>query len=88
MALGDFSENGGALCVEFDPFNVAYVDTRGRLGKVDGRYPHWVAPYTGNRYSLIFYNTEGVVVPQRQACYAEVMGGDDEGADAVKRIKE
>ena len=24
---------------------VAVVDTKDRLGKVDGRYPHWVAPY-------------------------------------------
>ena len=26
---------------------VAVVDTKDRLGKVDGRYPHWVAPYDG-----------------------------------------
>jgi hypothetical protein len=92
MALGDFSPGGGALCVEYDPFTVAHVDTRARLGKVDGRYPHWVAPYTGNRYSLIFYNTEGVVVPQRQACYSELVGdggvgdeGDQGAAPTAKR---
>jgi len=29
---------------------------------VDGRFPHWVAPYdpASERYSLIFYQTEGV----------------------------
>lgn len=26
----------------------------GRLAKVDGRFPHWVTPYTGERYSLIY----------------------------------
>lgn len=31
---------------------VAHVDTRGKLGKVDGRYPHWVGPYTGTRFSV------------------------------------
>jgi len=59
MALGDFSEGGGALCVECSAHEVAHVDTRNRLGKVDGRYPHWVAPYTGDRYSVIFYQTMG-----------------------------
>ena len=40
---------------------VARVDTRGRLGRVDGRYPHWVEDYdeSGERYSLIFYCTKG-----------------------------
>ena len=41
------------------------VDTRHRLGKVDGRYPHWVAPYDpgAERYSLIYYQTEGEPQP-------------------------
>ena len=33
--------------------------TRGRLGKVEGRNPHWVTPYCGERYSLVYYRTEG-----------------------------
>ena len=38
---------------------VAHVNTKNRLGRVDGRYPHWVAPYDErkDRYSLIFYLT-------------------------------
>ena len=38
---------GGALCVECSALEVAHVDTRNKLGRVDGRYPHWVAPYQG-----------------------------------------
>ena len=49
---GEF--NGGAIAVECSPFLVAEVDTRGRLGKLDGRFPHWVTPYEGTRYSLIY----------------------------------
>ena len=42
LSMGDFT--GGALCVEYSPREVAHVDTHGKLAKVDGRYPHWVAP--------------------------------------------
>ena len=38
LALGDFKAPGGALCVEVSAREVAHVDTRHRLGKVDGRY--------------------------------------------------
>ena len=41
LALGDFSEGGGALAVEVSAREVAHVDTRRRLGKLDGRFPHW-----------------------------------------------
>ena len=70
MALGDFWD-GGALCVELNPMAVAAVDTRHRLGKVDGRYPHWVSPYQGERFSLIFYQTLGGSVPMERAVYSE-----------------
>lgn len=40
LALGDFCEGGGALCVECSSREVAHVDTRNCLGKVDGRFPH------------------------------------------------
>ena len=70
LALGDFS--GGELCVESGAFEVAHVDTHDRLGKVDGRYPHWVAPYEGTRYSLIYYQTEGgAYAPPGRAHFAE-----------------
>ncbi|KNC76913.1 hypothetical protein SARC_10610 [Sphaeroforma arctica JP610] len=70
LALGDFSDGGGALAVECSANEVAYVDTRHRLGKVDGRYPHWVAPYTGTRYSVIYYQTRGEIEPRTTAVFA------------------
>lgn len=60
LALGDFPDGEGGICVEAEPLVVAHVNTKNRFGKVDGRYPHWVAPYDANRYerySLIFYST-------------------------------
>jgi hypothetical protein len=46
------------------------------LGKVDGRFPHWVGPYdTGaERYSLIYYQTMGEPTPITTAVF---------GADAL-----
>lgn len=37
--------------------------------KVDGRFPHWVAPYHGTRYSVIFYQTRGDLVPRTTAVF-------------------
>ena len=50
---GNFS-GGGEIAVECSPLLVAEIETKGRLGKVDGRFPHWVTPYVGDRYSLIY----------------------------------
>jgi hypothetical protein len=36
--------------VECSARETAAVDTREQMGRVDGRFPHWVAPYEGNRY--------------------------------------
>jgi hypothetical protein len=72
IAMGDYSEGGGKLCVECSPMVVAEIDTRGRFAKVDGRFPHWVSPYdenTGTRYSLIYYATSGQVVAQTTAIF-------------------
>ena len=55
VSLGEFS--GGELCIEEDPKSVAIVDTRNRIACIDGRFVHWVRNYTGDRYSLIFYDT-------------------------------
>jgi hypothetical protein len=56
LAMGDFPLGQGGIGVELDAFTMAVMDTKGKLGKVDGRYPHWVMPYddTTQRYSLIF----------------------------------
>ena len=69
LALGDFVAPGGKLCVEVSAREVAHVDTRHRLAKVDGRFPHWVAPYDGNRYSVIFYQTRGEEIPRTTAVF-------------------
>jgi hypothetical protein len=72
LSVGDFPEGQGGVCVECDARVVAHVNTRNRLGKVDGRFPHWVAPYGEdyNRYSLIFYQTDGEQTPKTTAIFA------------------
>jgi hypothetical protein len=71
LALGSFPEGQGGIMVECSARVVAQVNTRNRLGKVDGRYPHWVAPYEeGDRLSLIFYQTEGDMLPIGPAVFS------------------
>ena len=68
VALGDF-RCGGELCIESGPLEVVVVNTKNRIARVDGRFPHWVRPYTaGNRYSVIYFQTTGRFVPKVQAC--------------------
>jgi len=73
LALGHFELGGGKIAVECSPTVVAEIDTRGRLAKVDGRFPHWVTPYKvqedATRYSLIYYVTSGQVLPQTTAIF-------------------
>jgi hypothetical protein len=61
LSLGDFPVGQGGVRVECSARVVCEVDTRRRLGKIDGRYPHWVAPYEdgAERYSVIYYQTNG-----------------------------
>lgn len=75
LALGTFADGTGGVRVEVDARTVAEVNTKDRLGRVDGRYPHWVAPYdeTKERYSLIYYQTEGEKTPQGPAFFGEVV---------------
>lgn len=52
---------------------VAVVDTKNRLGRIDGRHPHWVAPYddeTEERFSLIYYETGGRFVAPGPAIFS------------------
>lgn len=69
ISLGEF--RGGRIAVESSPLEVTEIDTRGRLGRVDGRWPHWVTPYEGERYSVIFYRTEGSVDPMTTAVFED-----------------
>ena len=67
LSLGDFT--GGKLCVECSPTQVAHIDTKGKIAKVDGRFCHWVSDHVGTRYSLIYYITSGEIVPQTTAIF-------------------
>ena len=59
LAMGDFPDGQGGVCVECSARVVAVMNTKNRLGRVDGRYPHWVDSYDEGveRYSLIYYET-------------------------------
>lgn len=85
LALGDFPEGQGGVCVECNARLVAHVNTRNRLGKVDGRFPHWVAPYDpeSERYSLIYYQTEGAFIPPSAAIYAPPVGEANAALDEL-----
>jgi len=74
LSLGDFPEGQGGLRVECNAHVVADVNTRNRLGKLDGRFPHWVAPYDSEaeRYSVIYYQTEGEPTPKTTAIFSSI----------------
>ena len=67
---------GGELCVESEApggAQVAVVDTRNRLAKVDGRFPHWVRGYeSGTRYSVIWYRVVGPCNEPERAVYSQL----------------
>jgi hypothetical protein len=79
LSLGDFTgsiNGGGCVCVEADAFTVAHVSTHNHLSKCDGRYPHWVSSYEGERYSLIYYATSTSkhdFIPPIKAFYGNVV---------------
>jgi hypothetical protein len=66
FAVGDYEDGTGGIMVECSARVIAKVNTKNRMAKVDGRYPHWVGPYDstrGDRYSLIYYRTDGDIEP-------------------------
>lgn len=75
LSVGDFADGTGGVRVELDPMTVCEVNTKDRLGKIDGRFPHFVAPYDEGktRYSLIFYLTEGEVQAKTTAVFGEII---------------
>ena len=97
LSMGNFDDGTGGICVEADAFTVAHVNTKYRLAKVDGRYPHWVAPYTFHnldnddekqregryRYSLIFYSTTKSYCQPGPAYFGEVVPEDNENVDGA-----
>lgn len=74
ISVGDFT-GGGCVAVESSPLEITHVNTFERLGRVDGRYPHWVTPYTGERYSVIYYRTVGEVDPMGPAVFEQPAEG-------------
>jgi len=48
FALGNFRNGTGGVCVECSTRVVAVVNTKNRIGRIDGRYPHWVDQYGNN----------------------------------------
>jgi hypothetical protein len=56
LSLGDFDDGTGGVMVECSARVVAHVNTKNRLGKVDGRFPHWVSSFcTVLIYASVFY---------------------------------
>jgi hypothetical protein len=60
LSVGSFADGEGCVNVECSARVVGEVNTKGRVGMIDGRKPHWVGDYAGERWSVIFYQTEGV----------------------------
>lgn len=76
LSLGDFKDGTGGVRVELDAMTVCEVNTKNRLGKIDGRFVHFVAPYDVDettRYSLIFYLTEGEVQVKGRAVFGDIV---------------
>ena len=65
FSCGNFEDGTGSIMVECSARVIAKVNTKNCMAKVDGRYPHWVGPYDKgrDRYSLIYYRTDGEVEP-------------------------
>jgi len=61
--------------VEVDARTVCEVNTCSRIGKIDGRFPHWVAHWdeAEERFSLIYYQTEGEVTPSTCAFFGDIV---------------
>jgi hypothetical protein len=72
LALGDFPDGQGGICVESSARVIAVVNTKNRLGRVDGRFPHFVDDYDekSERYSLIFYETGNQFVKPGPAIFS------------------
>jgi len=74
--MGNFPSGQGGICVECSARVVAVMNTKNRLGRVDGRYPHWVDAYDDEggedleRYSLIYYETGNSFVKPGPAIFS------------------
>ena len=77
FSLGNFPSGQGGVCVQISARLTAVMNTQNRLGRVDGRYPHWVDQYDedSERYSLIYYETGNAFVKPGPAVFS-VPGGE------------
>jgi hypothetical protein len=81
LAIGSFLDGQGGICVESSPLVVAHVNTKNRLGKVDGRFPHWVSTYddqSKERYSLIYYSTWQEYMQPAAAFFGHVLPEEED----------
>ena len=72
FALGEFPDGQGGVVVECSARAVAVMNTKNRIGRVDGRYPHFVDAYDedSERYSLIYYETGNAFVKPGPAIFS------------------
>ena len=74
MGLGDYT--GGELRCYLNKDKTQFVDmdTRNRIVKFDGRLPHRVLPFKGNRYTVIYYkNYDRRILQPQQILMAPVV---------------
>lgn len=72
LSMGNFPDGQGGVCVECSARVIAVMNTKNRLGKVDGRYPHFVDHYDkgSERYSLIYYETGDAFIKPGPAIFS------------------
>ena len=72
FAMGEFPCGQGGVVVECSARLVAVMNTKNRIGRVDGRYPHFVDAYDNEseRYSLIYYETGNKFVKPGPAIFS------------------
>jgi len=72
FSLGEFPDGQGGVCVECSARVVAVMNTKNCIGRVDGRYPHFVDAYDeeSERYSLIYYETGNAFVKPGPAIFS------------------
>ena len=55
IGMGDYV--GGQTIVEYSPDHIHEYDIKNKFVRFDGsRYTHYTMPFSGDRYSLVFYN--------------------------------
>ena len=61
LTLGDFT--GGDTIVEIDKKHVTY-NSHHEIVKFNGsKYKHWTTDFTGDRYALVFFNNNKLLLP-------------------------